>query len=161
MKLTAKLAYKITARLREFPDTNLIGVGGFYPVSSASLPENMITPEMLDIIGNRHTDGYYNVSVWLLTVDNYGITVSKSPVDSIRLLNEMPTLTHLGGFGVGNTQRGQVRIHNLGEGLAFIRANSPPYIFIELLNTGNYVFLNLHNANDTRQLYRDLQEWLR
>jgi len=71
----------------------------------------------------------------------------------------MSTLTRLGGFGVANTQRGQVRIRNLGEGYAFIRANDPPYIFIELPDS--YVFLNLHNANDTRQLYTDIQAWLR
>ncbi len=62
-------ANAVTARLREFPDANLIGVGGFYHVSSATLPESMITPEMFKVIENRLGDGNYDVSVWLLTVD--------------------------------------------------------------------------------------------
>ncbi len=63
-------ADEITTRLREFPNTNLIGVGGFYHASSATLPENMITPEMLEVMGNRGNHGNYEVSAWLLTVDS-------------------------------------------------------------------------------------------
>jgi putative ABC transport system permease protein len=68
--IKSNIADEIAAKLREFPGTSLIGVGGFYHASSATLPENMITPEMLEIIGNRRFDGNYDVSVWLLTVDS-------------------------------------------------------------------------------------------
>jgi putative ABC transport system permease protein len=60
---------EITAKLRGFPDTSLIGAGGFYHDSTAVLPENMITPEMSEIIGSRRSDGSYKVFVWLLAAD--------------------------------------------------------------------------------------------
>ncbi|MDR1687687.1 MAG: ABC transporter permease [Clostridiales bacterium] len=62
-------ANEITARLRKFSDTSLIGVGGFYRAASAVLPENMISPEMAQILGEHTTNGLYEVSVWLLTAD--------------------------------------------------------------------------------------------
>jgi hypothetical protein len=76
----------------------------------------------------------------------------------------MPTLTRVGGFGVGNTQKGQIRVGNLGEGLAYVNLSSPPpFIYLELKFTsgyGNYVFINLNDANDTRKLYESIQTWL-
>ncbi len=96
----------------------------------------------------------------LIIQSSYGVTVTKSEINSVRLIKEIPTLIRGDGFGVGNTQKGQVKISNLGEGLAYVKMPSPPYIYLELNGvSGNYVFLNLHDANDTRELYGSIQAW--
>ena len=92
----------------------------------------------------------------------YGVTVTRSEISSVRLISEMPTLTRGDGFGFGNTQKGQISISNLGEGLAYVKVNNPPYIYLELNSgNGNYVFLNLHKANDTLELFENIRAWLR
>ena len=96
----------------------------------------------------------------LIIKSSYGVTITKNEVSSVRLIDEMPTLTRGDGFGVGNTQKGKISISNLGEGFAYIRLGSPPYIYIELSGNDNYVFLNLHDANDTRELFENIQAWL-
>jgi hypothetical protein len=97
----------------------------------------------------------------LIIQSSYGVTIAKNEIYSLKLVDEMPTLTRGNGFGFGNTQKGQVKISNLGEGLAYIRVENPPYIYIQLgaIDKENYVFLNLHDADDTRELYESIQAW--
>jgi len=89
-----------------------------------------------------------------------GITLDIQDIREVRLLQEIPTLTRVGGFGVLSTQRGQVRTSQFGNGLAFVRLNPPPYIFLELRTVYNYVILNLHDAENTQTLYEDIRLWL-
>lgn len=96
----------------------------------------------------------------LIIRSSYGVTIAKRDIYSVRLIYEIPTLTRGGGFGVGNTQKGRVKVSNLGEGLAYVKVPNPPYIYLELLCIENYVFLNLHDADDTRELYENIQAWL-
>ena len=88
-----------------------------------------------------------------------GVTLNKSEINSMRLTNVIPTLTREGGFGVGNIQKGKVS-SDLGNGLAYINWNTPPYIYLELNSGKGYVFLNLYNADDTQALYGSIREWL-
>ena len=89
-----------------------------------------------------------------------GITLDIHDIREVRLLQEIPTLTRVGGFGVLSTQRGQARTSQFGNGLAFVRINPPPYIFLELRTVDNYVILNLHEMERTQVLYREILDWL-
>ncbi len=95
----------------------------------------------------------------LIIQSSYGVTVTKSEIYAVRLIEELPTLIRGKGFGVGNIQKGRVKVSNLGEGLAYVKVPSSPYIYLELVNNDNYVFLNLYDANDTRELYENIQAW--
>ena len=98
----------------------------------------------------------------LIIKTSYGVTLNKSEINSVRLIDVIPPLTRGDGFGFGNTQKGQVSVSSLGEGLAYVKVPGPPYILLELNGgSGNYVFLNLHNADDTRVLFENIQAWLR
>lgn len=99
----------------------------------------------------------------LLTIQAaHGVVLDRREIAQISLLDEMPTLTRGRGFGFGNFQRGEARISGLGEGRVYVRVgnNRSPYIFIDMLNDTNYIFINLNNSGDTRELYRNLQVWL-
>lgn len=91
---------------------------------------------------------------------SYGVMIDRREIESVSLLDSIPVLTRLGGFGVLNFQRGQVRISNLGEGLAYVNVSNPPFIFINLNNAHNYVFINLDSSGATRTLYARINEWL-
>ena len=97
----------------------------------------------------------------LTILSPYGVTLAKGDIKTVRLLNEIPPLIRRGGFGVLNTQKGKVKVSNLGEGLAYVKVPNPPYIYIELtVGGGNYVFINLHDADDTLEMYENIQVWL-
>ena len=97
----------------------------------------------------------------LIIQSPYGVTVPKNEINSVRLIDDLPTLIRGAGFGVGNTQKGKVSVSNLGGGFAYVKVNSPPYIYLELISDDNYMFLNLHDANETRRLYESIRAWLR
>lgn len=84
------MAEEITSRLREFPNANLIGVGGLYN-ARANIPKKMIAPDMISIIGNPYDDTSHNVSAWLLNVDSqtYAELAEKAgvPIGSNILVN--------------------------------------------------------------------------
>jgi hypothetical protein len=98
----------------------------------------------------------------LIIQSAYGVTVTKKEINSVRLINELPTLIRGDGFGVGNVQKGHVKISNLGNGFAYVNLKKGPlYIYLELVSIkGNYVFLHLYDANNTRELYERIQAWL-
>lgn len=112
------------------------------------------------IRGFREPVVFIDGDMLVIRSSDCGVTLHWREIYSVRLINELPTLTRGDGFGAFNTQRGRVRTSNLGEGLAYIRVNNPPYIYLELISDDNYVFLNLHDADDTRELYRSIRVWL-
>lgn len=95
----------------------------------------------------------------IIKSSSYGVTITKHEINSVKLINEIPPLTRGNGFGVGNTQRGKVSVSNLGEGFAYVKVPNPPYIYLQLYSSYNYVFLNLNDANDTRELYGSIKSW--
>jgi len=71
--LASQTADKITARIREFGDVALIGVGSDKGSYSTSLPRDMMTTAMLDFLYDvwhaEHGAAYYTLSVTLITAD--------------------------------------------------------------------------------------------
>jgi hypothetical protein len=98
----------------------------------------------------------------LIIKSSGGVTVVRNEINSARLIDELPTLIRGKGFGFANVQRGGVKVNSLGAGLAYVnKSKGPPYIYLDLnkLN-GNFLFLNLYDADDTRELYEHIQAWL-
>jgi|GEM_PF-6578638 len=106
---------------------------------------------VVSIDGNRMT----------IETSLHGVMIDRREIESVSLIDVMPTVTRLGGgFEFWQFQRAPVRVSNLGEGLAYIRTDTPPFIFINLNNTHNYIFINLDNSSSTRTLYARINEWL-
>jgi len=84
------MAEEMTSRLREFPNANLMGVGGLYN-ARANIPKEMISPDMVSVIGDPYDDESHNVSAWLLSIDSqtYAELAEKAgvPIGSNILVN--------------------------------------------------------------------------
>jgi len=96
----------------------------------------------------------------LVISGSYGVTVDRGDVVSVTLVNELPRLARTSGFGTGTILKGRVSGPG-GAGRAFLRLNNPPYLYMELQGSPRYIYLNLSDPDDTRELHRQITAWRR
>ena len=86
---------------------------------------------------------------------NYGTTVKLDDITSVSLEPDHPRVRHrLRGFSARGTQRGRFRVHTLGDGLLFTRADEPPYLLVK--TEDSFILLNAESADETCRLHDDL-----
>ena len=68
--LTTVLANQVTAKLRAYPDTSVFGVGSNYAMYSTTVPADMLTPKMAQILNaDKSSLNEYDLGFALMTVD--------------------------------------------------------------------------------------------
>ena len=93
--LNSELASEITDKMREFPDTQVFGVGIDIHTFMAEFAQDMFTPRMYEafILGTVSDDSYANISVSFMAVDaeNYALLCALAgvPLGSNILINQV------------------------------------------------------------------------
>ncbi|WP_069658124.1 PH domain-containing protein [Arcticibacter eurypsychrophilus] len=86
----------------------------------------------------------------------YGIEIPFTSIESIDSIQSMP---HIGfksnGYSFGSVNKGYFHVTDMGNALLFVTTNSSPIIKIRM-RTGNFVFINYSNRDETVRLYKTI-----
>tara|TARA_Y100000588_G_scaffold146332_1_gene160150 strand:+ start:1112 stop:1990 length:879 start_codon:yes stop_codon:yes gene_type:complete len=133
-------------------DSTIPGVA-LAPVIVIGVPLLLVTGVMFYRSGQPSTAQV--TAAEFIVSGNYGATIELDDITSVSLEPGHPRVRHrLRGFSAGGTRRGRFRVHTLGDGLLFTRADEPPYL---LVNTeDSFILLNAETADETCRLHDDL-----
>ena len=110
---------------------------------------------LLFVLGTR--EAVVTVSADQVVVESWWLDI-ESPMDEIAGVSLEETLPRVrrrtNGFSVGATRRGRFRLAELGDGLLFVQADTPPFVFIDTADS--YLLVNFGDPDRTRQLYAQL-----
>ena len=90
----------------------------------------------------------------------YGFTIAKGEIDTVYMaqLNELPKIVRrTNGYNDGQVAKGNFRLDEWGACKLFIHNAKEPVIVIK--SEGKYTILNLYDAEATKKLYDDLQNF--
>ena len=90
----------------------------------------------------------------------YGFTIAKENIDTIymAMMNELPKVKmRTNGYNDGQVAKGNFRLDEWGACKLFIHNAKEPVIVIK--SEGKYTILNLYDAEATKKLYDDLQNF--
>ena len=90
----------------------------------------------------------------------YGFTIAKGEIDTVYMaqLNELPKVKmRTNGYNDGQVAKGNFRLDEWGACKLFIHNAKEPVIVIK--SEGKYTILNLYEAETTKNLYNELQNF--
>ena len=90
----------------------------------------------------------------------YGFTIAKGEIDTVYMaqLNELPKIERrTNGYNDGQVAKGNFRLDEWGACKLFIHNAKEPVIVIK--SEGKYTILNLYEAETTKNLYNELQNF--
>ena len=90
----------------------------------------------------------------------YGFTIAKENIDTIymAMMNELPKVKmRTNGYNDGQVAKGNFRLDEWGACKLFIHNANEPVIVIK--SEGKYTILNLYEAETTKNLYNELQNF--
>lgn len=91
----------------------------------------------------------------------YGINVSYSAIDTVRLEPKLPTIGYKNnGLDMGPILKGHFQVDKLGRSLLFLRSADGPVIIVTFKDKREPLLINMAEPDQTRQLYRELKDRL-
>lgn len=89
---------------------------------------------------------------------SYGISVSYSEIDFVRLEPKLPSIRYKNnGLDMGPILKGYFKVEKLGQCLLFLRSPDGPVIIITRKNQRKPILINLAEPTQTRNLYQKIK----
>ncbi|MDR1669127.1 MAG: DUF3784 domain-containing protein [Oscillospiraceae bacterium] len=90
----------------------------------------------------------------------FGCEIGRENIVSLELTDTVPPMSRTNGYGMGAYLKGAVYSSGLGAGRAYIKTDSPPFIFITLEDADEkFLYVNLHSKEQTEALYTKINAW--
>jgi hypothetical protein len=114
----------------------------------------LILPLTLVISGGKDTEVEFSDSAFTIK-GMYGMTVENSKIISVDTLRVLPRIkARTNGYAMGNTLKGNFRLHDQTKVKLFVEKGTPPFIII---NTDeNVIYLNFRDPVKTKEIFRKI-----
>jgi len=86
----------------------------------------------------------------------YGQLVSLADIIEIQLIDTLPDIQlRTNGSAIGSVLQGHFKLAEVGQAMLYLDRNLPPFIYLE--TSSQKIYFNLATAEQTRQLFGELQ----
>jgi hypothetical protein len=132
---------------------NSSGRSGYYLLVTLIIA-GLILPLTLVISGGKDTEVEFSDSAFTIK-GMYGMTVENSKIISVDTLRVLPRIkARTNGYAMGNTLKGNFRLHDQTKVKLFVEKGTPPFIII---NTDeNVIYLNFRDPVKTKEIFRKI-----
>jgi len=118
----------------------------------ALIVAGLILPLILVISGGKDTEVEFSDSAFTIK-GMYGMTVENSRIISVDTLRVLPRIkTRTNGYAMGNTLKGNFRLHDQTKVRLFVEKETPPFIIIK--TDENVLYLNFRDPAKTEEIFR-------
>jgi len=132
---------------------NSSGRSGYYLLVTLIIA-GLILPLILVISGGKDTDVEFSDSAFTIN-GMYGMTVENSKIISVDTLRVLPGIkARTNGYAMGNTLKGNFRLHDQTKVKLFVEKGTPPYILIK--TDENVLYLNFRDPVKTEEIFRKI-----
>jgi len=129
---------------------NSSGRSGYYLLVTLIIA-GLILPLILVISGGKDTDVEFSDSAFTIN-GMYGMTVENSKIISVDTLRVLPGIkARTNGYAMGNTLKGNFRLHDQTKVKLFVEKGTPPYILIK--TDENVLYLNFRDPDKTEEIF--------
>ena len=127
------------------------GRQGYY-LLAALIVAGVILPAILVISGGKDTKVEFSDSAFTIK-GMYGMTIQNSKIISIDTLGILPRIkARTNGYAMGNTLKGNFRLHDQTKVKLFVEKETPPFIIIK--TDENVLYLNFRDPAKTEEIFR-------
>lgn len=129
------------------------GRPGYY-LLVALVVAGLILPLILVISGGKDTEIEFSGSAFTIK-GMYGMTIENSKIISVDTLRILPRIkARTNGYAMGNTLKGNFRLHDQTKVRLFVEKGTPPYI---LIKTGeDVIYLNFSDPVKTVEVFSQI-----
>ena len=126
------------------------GRSGYY-LLVALVVAGLILPLILVISGGKDTEVEFSGSAFTIK-GMYGMTVENSKIISVDTLRVLPRIkARTNGYAMGNTLKGNFRLHDQTKVKLFVEKGTPPFIIIK--TDENVLYLNFKDPVKTEEIF--------